>query len=138
MRPLRPGTGRSVRRGLYRLRYARHIQSARWQQRRREWLATEVARLGRDPACVVCGTPWTLHDDLHHVTYERLGRELHGDLLPICRTCHEELHAILERSPSWLALRRSLATRGIVDRLSTLRAAGGGLPTSEDPRLKPT
>lgn len=32
--------------------------------------------------------------DVHHLTYERLGREEMADLEALCRTCHEEEHGI--------------------------------------------
>lgn len=37
--------------------------------------------------------------NVHHRTYENHGREhLHlGDLMPVCRTCHEILHEKIER-----------------------------------------
>jgi len=81
--------------------------------------------------CAACGTPWTLRDDLHHATYERLGAEAHDDLVPMCRACHEALHFILERSRSWLALPRPVATWGIIARL---RAA---LPPEDAPGARP-
>lgn len=35
-----------------------------------------------------------LIDHIHHLTYERLGRELPSDLLGVCSPCHEILHAL--------------------------------------------
>lgn len=129
MRALRPGAHRSTRRAAYRERYERHMNSARWRRRRTRWLATERSLRGREPVCAACGTPWTLRDDLHHATYERLGAERHDDMVPMCRTCHEALHLILERSRSWLALPRPVATWGIIARLrATLPPAAAGNP----------
>lgn len=121
MRPLAPRARRSARRAAYRRRYAGHIESPRWRQRRIDWLAAERRRLGADPTCAACGRRWTLRDDLHHATYERLGTERHADLVPTCRPCHEVLHAILERSSAWMAMPRPLATAGILARMQADR-----------------
>ena len=36
--------------------------------------------------------------DLHHATYENLGVERAGDLMVLCRNCHEELHKLYKES----------------------------------------
>jgi hypothetical protein len=62
--------------------------------------------------CLACGGP---DFQLHHRTYERLGREPLTDLLPLCRDCHflvhgagddwhilpAQTHAILRRLFRW-------------------------------------
>lgn len=35
--------------------------------------------------------------EVHHITYERRGNELFGDLIVICRGCHELLHKFISR-----------------------------------------
>ncbi len=35
--------------------------------------------------------------EVHHATYERLGREAVGDLLALCRRCHREVTCFLRR-----------------------------------------
>ncbi|MFF8819121.1 HNH endonuclease [Leucobacter sp. NPDC015123] len=46
--------------------------------------------------CLGCGKPWKLkQDDLHHITYDRLGAEEHEDLWPLCRGCHTLIHDLL-------------------------------------------
>jgi len=132
MRPLGPRAGRSARRAVYRARYTAHLTSGRWRRRREEWLAEEQRRTGAPPVCVVCHRPWDLADDLHHNSYARLGRERHGDLLPMCRGCHEALHVILDRSPAWRAMPRPAATTGIVARLRELRTAATGAGCAAD------
>lgn len=34
---------------------------------------------------------------VHHITYERFGRELFKDLIVVCDGCHELLHAFITR-----------------------------------------
>lgn len=35
--------------------------------------------------------------DVHHLTYERFGKELLADLQILCRKCHDEVHAIKDQ-----------------------------------------
>jgi len=104
----------SRRRATRRRKYAAYLASARWQARRRGWLRRYLASQGTDPACVVCGKPWTLDDDLHHASYANLGYEPDEDLIPMDRDCHEALHQILDSSQAWRAMPRPTATAGIV------------------------
>jgi 5-methylcytosine-specific restriction endonuclease McrA len=103
----------SRRRATRRRRYAAYLASAAWQARRRRWLRDQRRR-GIDPVCVVCGTPWTLDDDLHHTVYTNLGQERDADLLPMDRGCHEALHRILDTSRAWRSMPRPAATAGII------------------------
>jgi hypothetical protein len=122
VRPLRPGAVMSRRRAARRREYAAHLASPRWQARRRAWLRRYHARHGTDPACVVCGKPWTLEGDLHHASYANLGHERDTELVPMCRSCHEALHCILDTSRAWRAMPRQAATTGIVGLLRASRA----------------
>ena len=64
--------------------YAAYLQSPHWQ-------ATRAAALRRAGyRCQQCGATGRL--DVHHRTYARLGREAAGDLVALCRECHEEIH----------------------------------------------
>jgi hypothetical protein len=115
MRPLRPRARRDARRAAYRRRYAEYIASPAWWRRRERWYHDEVTATGRPPQCAVCDKEWTLTSgDLHHATYDDLGREQHRDLVPMCRTCHERLHQILDRSKHWRKLPRAVATRQLI------------------------
>ena len=51
---------------------------------------------------------------MHHRSYIRLGHEARHDLIPLCRTCHDALHRVLESDPSWRRLDRGQATDLIV------------------------
>jgi hypothetical protein len=121
VRPLRPGAVMSRRRAARRRRYAQYLASAEWQGRRRAWLRNHRSRHGTDPACVVCGAPWTLDDDLHHASYDNLGHEPDTELIPMDRGCHEALHRILDTSRAWRAMPRPAATTGIVAILRSRR-----------------
>jgi predicted HNH restriction endonuclease len=92
--------------------------SACWRARRAAWRTRWVAEHGREPVCAACGCPWALHcGDLHHRSYDRLGRELDADLTPLCRGCHDQVHVILESSAAWRRMNRAQATDLIIAHL---------------------
>lgn len=111
MRDLRPEQRRSLGRELHRERYAAYMASAGWRARRVRWHAEELTRTAATAVhCRGCGRLWSLdRDDLHHVDYVRLGDEAHEDLWPMCRSCHNCLHALIESSKSWRLLTRRQA-----------------------------
>lgn len=115
MRPPRAGSAWSRGRVSRRLAYSHYMASPAWCARRQAWRAEQVARTGAEPVCEVCSAPWTLRSgDLHHRNYRHLGAEGHDELVALCRSCHESLHAIWDASPAWRALGRAQATAGIV------------------------
>ena len=111
MRDPRPQIVWSKRRVCRRVAYAAWMASDNWLVLRRQWHGTWISRYGEPPACAVCDEPWTLRrDDLHHRSYDRLGHEQFGDLVPLCRTCHTRLHQLIESSSAWQRLGRPRAT----------------------------
>jgi 5-methylcytosine-specific restriction endonuclease McrA len=70
---------------LHTMPYQEYLLTPEWQERRK-------AQLERaDYRCQVCNTGKSkLH--VHHRTYERRGNEAPGDLLVLCRECHELFH----------------------------------------------
>ena len=57
------------------------------------WLATRAAALERaGNRCQVCNSAVRL--EVHHRTYENLGRELPADLTVLCRACHGLFHGV--------------------------------------------
>lgn len=56
-----------------------------------EWHARRLAVLKRDHNC--CRGCNADASQVHHLTYERVGRELLDDLVAVCDECHEKLHA---------------------------------------------
>lgn len=58
------------------------------------WAATRKAALKRDGyRCQDCGARRALQ--VHHRSYARLGKEQAGDLVTLCRYCHERRHGRL-------------------------------------------
>lgn len=131
MRPPRPGLSWSRGRAARREAYASWMASAGWQRLRRAWVADYLARNPTEPVCLACGGPWSLSGgDLHHRSYDRLGHERRGDLVPLDRACHDRVHRILESSPAWGRMDRAQATDLIV---ALLRRSGPGTEGGGDP-----
>lgn len=64
--------------------YDRYLRSAHWKTVRGRYWGSD-----RPKSCYICDGKAR---ELHHRTYERLGRELLTDLVAICRECHEAVH----------------------------------------------
>lgn len=128
MREQSPFARRSLGREQHRTFYATYITSQQWRDRRTLWAATETARLA--PAvlsCVGCDDRWRLsHDDLHHCDYARLGAEADDDLWPLCRACHDQLHAILDAVPAYRKMKKRHANTLALAALRSSTKTGNG------------
>ncbi len=67
--------------------YRDYIQSSAWEVRKRQYFNT-YAR-----ACTICGD--TNSVELNHIRYGNYGHEHDRDLVPLCRTHHQQLHDII-------------------------------------------
>jgi len=66
------------------------------------WLKVRDAAIERaNHRCALCNSEVNLH--AHHRTYERLGRELPGDITVLCSVCHDKFHETLPAAPSLAA-----------------------------------
>ena len=78
--------------------YVAYLASAAWRERKERALASAAA------CCWCCrALPTERRLDLHHMTYERLGHEQYGDLVLLCRKCHEAVHARRKQYPTTVA-----------------------------------
>lgn len=71
--------------------YAAYLASPEWKARRRYYYAKALHR------CELCGHSSDAMGkglNVHHRTYERLGREFDADVIVLCRSCHEKFHDI--------------------------------------------
>lgn len=67
--------------------YEGYLNTEHWHTMRR--LALDAA----EERCQLCYSPQRLQ--VHHRTYERLGRERLADLTVLCDSCHEAFHRIV-------------------------------------------
>lgn len=63
--------------------YQRYLCTTHWRIFR---LAVMVAANGH---CALCAKP---ADQVHHLTYERVGHEYLSDVVPLCAKCHQDQH----------------------------------------------
>jgi 5-methylcytosine-specific restriction endonuclease McrA len=118
VREPRPGLAWSLRRARCRAEYSAWMGGEAWLARRAAWYRRWVAAHEAEPVCQVCESTWTLRrGHLHHLSYARLGHEADRDLVPLCRSCHQRLHRVLESNPAWLKAGRAHATGVIIARL---------------------
>jgi len=64
--------------------YREYITSDLWRIRKRRYFETHERK------CRACSSRKRIH--LHHKTYRRLGEERDADLVPLCHSCHTNLH----------------------------------------------
>ena len=64
--------------------YHDYLQSNEWKRRRK------IALKFWNHKCSLCNGGKNL--DVHHRTYERLGKENLNDLIVLCRSCHKLFH----------------------------------------------
>src|SRR5690554_6445667 len=72
--------------------YKRYLESSHWK--------TTLAANKRSE-CECCGKSTNLH--LHHASYKNLGAEQPGDLVTVCRQCHDAIHLMVKRKVKKLA-----------------------------------
>ncbi len=65
--------------------YETYLRSPRWKKFRHEIIEYRAFRC---QDCLTLGSFYTLQ--VHHLNYERLGKELPSDVLVLCSTCHEK------------------------------------------------
>jgi len=66
--------------------YCEYLQTPEWAERRKRAMKRAGYR------CQVCNA-YGVQLNTHHRTYERRGNERDGDLITLCRACHEIFHA---------------------------------------------
>lgn len=67
--------------------YRTYLKSEAWRAKRRLVLAYV------SDTCITCNTTLTeTSANIHHISYERVRNESLNDLIPLCKTCHKEIH----------------------------------------------
>lgn len=65
--------------------YDAYLRSPAWRDVRERYRASDL------PQVCMCGDTKV---DLHHTTYDHVGRERLEDLVPLCRACHVQAHVL--------------------------------------------
>lgn len=110
--------------------YERYLQSGAWAKKRAERLSIDSHK------CQVCGAE---AEEVHHLTYNRLGKESMDDLVSLCKKCHAKAEELYDpKIYPWAMASRTLTPNTFMAalRLDTvtlapvvfdyLKEAGGG------------
>ena len=79
-------------------KYREYLKSDHWKNFRIEYYKANERK------CIECGSTNDLN--LHHLTYERLGREKLEDVVCLCNTCHFKLHEKMDKKKKPIAKKR--------------------------------
>lgn len=79
--------------------YADYLKSELWQAKR------EIALARAGYKCQLCSKTQNLN--VHHNTYDRIGKELETDLVVLCRDCHAKFH---DKPPTTLTWKEEMET----------------------------
>lgn len=90
--------------------YRKYIRSPQWKAVCARYFAL------RGKKCQACGSRKSIH--VHHLTYERFGREPLTDLCGLCKMCHERVHQAHRAN-------RSLSLRLVTERYVAMKKADG-------------
>lgn len=71
--------------------YREYLNTAHWKQVRNDIYKK------RKKICYCCQKEIN-RLEVHHKTYERIGKERRGDLVLVCPACHEEIHQIYQKN----------------------------------------
>ncbi len=83
--------------------YSQYLQSEHWKDVRARFWKSKLHHY----QCYICGSTENLQ--VHHKTYNRIGKEYLNDLCLLCENCHKKTHELLKQHPTyvlWGAARR--------------------------------
>lgn len=83
---------------MTRAEYADYLLSKHWQRTRARALYMAQNRC-QSPLCWLQRSPAQHRVEVHHLTYERLGREWADDLIVLCVECHRRQHGLKVELP---------------------------------------
>ena len=73
------------------LPYREYLKTTHWENIR------ETCKKRHGGKCAVCNSPEKI--EVHHRTYENLGCEKPGDVIPLCDSCHDLFHKNKKLAP---------------------------------------
>ena len=85
--------------------YKQYLASREWRVKRKEVIED------RGGICERCASRPI--QNVHHLTYERVGQEHSDDLMGVCRPCHEYLAAERDDDPALEAIERVIHKHGL-------------------------
>jgi hypothetical protein len=85
--------------------YRQYLQSDHWKAFRKKYYQKYGYK------CRICGS--TENVNLHHKTYNRLGKEWLMDVISLCETHHHEFHAFCGNSYIWQNTKNFIKTKKV-------------------------
>ncbi len=85
--------------------YKRYLASREWRVKRKEVIEIN------NGVCERCASRPI--QDIHHLTYERVGQERISDLMGVCRPCHEYLAAERDDDPALIVIKKLISEYGL-------------------------
>jgi len=75
--------------------YNEYLKSKHWLKKKIKYFQSYKKRTkNKKKQCECCGKKSTVQ--LHHKTYDRIGKEKLTDLMYACKKCHEEIHEVVK------------------------------------------
>lgn len=75
--------------------YTAYLKSKHWRLFKKTFKASKYSK----KRCYICHKEKSIH--LHHLTYERIGKEKLTDVIELCRCCHRNVHKALDKGKTW-------------------------------------
>lgn len=74
--------------------YSAYLESDHWKDKKKSFYNSRYASKKKGiPVCLNCNNPKDLN--LHHISYDNLGKEKLKDLILLCKNCHKLTHDLL-------------------------------------------
>jgi len=84
--------------------YQEYLKSSHWLKMKEKFfhkskkIKKMIKKYGH-LVCMICHSPYNLN--IHHKSYQRIGKEYLGDLILICKDCHFQIHQIYKTGNWW-------------------------------------
>jgi 5-methylcytosine-specific restriction endonuclease McrA len=76
--------------------YREYLKSKAWKAKRAKVIFRDGGQCQSVRAKRKCGSRHKI--EVHHLTYERFGRERLSDLVCLCEDCHKAVHAVKKQA----------------------------------------
>ena len=78
--------------------YKEYLRSKHWELFKKRYKLSKMYT-GK---CFICSKHYgRTGENLHHITYKRVGHELLTDIVSLCRVCHRNVHKALKNGITW-------------------------------------
>jgi hypothetical protein len=75
--------------------YSAYLKSKHWRLFKKSFRNSKYCK----SKCFICSKEKGIQ--LHHLTYERIGKEVFTDVIELCKSCHRNVHKALDKGKTW-------------------------------------